>query len=181
MKLKDFLARELGGRGVVDTNRSVLLKEFFKDPNKCIPDKGLLKEIQASDRYARMEGTVRDEMDMEEDVHKLYKNGVHTLLKWSEAAAEVKATVHGITNEFLDVAFEEARILTTTSAPEKLEGLCESVYSARWHHVVEVPDDKGMGMDVRRGSHRSHGSTGRLVTPSKRMTMRSNPVHRVPG
>ncbi|EAN90067.1 retrotransposon hot spot (RHS) protein, putative [Trypanosoma cruzi] len=150
MKLKDFLARELGGRGVVDTNRSVLLKEFFKDPNKYIPDKGLLKEMQASDRYARMEGAVRDEMDME-DVHKLYKNGVHTLLKWSEAAAEVKATVHGITNEFLDVAFEEARILTTTSAPEKLEGLYESVYNARWHHVVEVPDDKGMGMEVKKG------------------------------
>ncbi|RNC56217.1 retrotransposon hot spot (RHS) protein [Trypanosoma cruzi] len=98
-----------------------------------------------------MERAVRDEMDMEEDVHKLYKNGVHTLLKWSEAAAEVKATVHGITNEFLDVAFEEARILTTTSAPEKLEGLYESVYNARWHHVVEVPDDKGMGMEVKKG------------------------------
>ncbi|RNC51490.1 putative retrotransposon hot spot (RHS) protein [Trypanosoma cruzi] len=151
MKLNDFLTMELGGRGVMATNRSVLLKEFFKDPKKYIPDKGVLKEMQITDAYARMEGAVRDEMDMEEDIKKLYQNGVHTLLKWSEAAAEVKATVHGITNEFLDVAFEEARILTTTSAVMKLEGLYESVYNARWSHVVELPGGEGTGMDVREG------------------------------
>ncbi|EAN83818.1 putative retrotransposon hot spot (RHS) protein [Trypanosoma cruzi] len=151
MKLNDFLTMELDGRGVVDTNRDVLLEEFFKDPKKYIPDKGVLKEMQITDAYARMERAVRDEMDMEEDIKKLYKNGVYDLLKWSEAAAEVKATVHGITNEFLDVAFEEARILTTTSAVMKLEGLYESVYNARWSHVVEVPHDKGMGMEVKKG------------------------------
>ncbi|KAF5214092.1 hypothetical protein ECC02_013342 [Trypanosoma cruzi] len=151
MKLNDFLTMELGGRGVMATNRSVLLKEFFKDPKKYIPDKGALNEIQATDAYARMEGAVRDEMDMEEDIKKLYQNGVHTLLKWSEAAAEVKATVHGITNEFLDVAFEEARNRMTTSAVMKLEGLYESVYNARWSHVVELPGGEGTGMDVREG------------------------------
>ncbi|PWU88422.1 putative retrotransposon hot spot protein (RHS,) [Trypanosoma cruzi] len=39
MKLDDFLTRELDGRGVVDTNRDVLLEEFFKDPTKYIRDK----------------------------------------------------------------------------------------------------------------------------------------------
>ncbi|RNC54028.1 retrotransposon hot spot (RHS) protein [Trypanosoma cruzi] len=150
-KLNDFLTMELGGRGVVATNRSVLLKEFFKDPTKYIRDKGVLKEIQITDAYARMEGVVRDEMDMEEDIKKLYKNGVRTLLKWSEAAAEVKAGVHDITNEFLDAALVELRDPTTTGASEKLEGYYESVYNARWSHVVEIPDGDGTGLEVREG------------------------------
>ncbi|RNC39941.1 putative retrotransposon hot spot (RHS) protein [Trypanosoma cruzi] len=61
-KLNDFLTRELDGRGVVDANRSVLLKEFFKDHTKYIRDKGALNEIQATGAYARMERTVREEM-----------------------------------------------------------------------------------------------------------------------
>ncbi|PWV16744.1 putative retrotransposon hot spot (RHS) protein [Trypanosoma cruzi] len=150
-KLNDFLTMELGGRGVVATNRSVLLKEFFKDPTKYIRDKGVLNEIQITDAYARMEGVVRDEMDMEEDIKKLYKNGVRTLLKWSEAAAEVKAGVHDITNEFLDAALVELRDPTTTGASEKLEGYYESVYNARWSHVVEIPDGDGTGLEVREG------------------------------
>ncbi|PWV09132.1 putative retrotransposon hot spot protein (RHS) [Trypanosoma cruzi] len=39
MKLSDYLTEELDGRGVVDTNRDVLLEEFFKDPTKYIRDK----------------------------------------------------------------------------------------------------------------------------------------------
>ncbi|EKG07773.1 retrotransposon hot spot (RHS) protein, putative [Trypanosoma cruzi] len=71
-KLNDFLTMELDGRGVVDTNRNVLLKEFFKNPTKYIRDKGVLNEIQATDAYARMERAVRDEMDLEEVARKLY-------------------------------------------------------------------------------------------------------------
>ncbi|PWU85348.1 putative retrotransposon hot spot (RHS) protein [Trypanosoma cruzi] len=33
----------------------------------------------------------------------------------------------------------------------KMEGFYESVYNARWHHVVEVPGSKGTGMEVREG------------------------------
>ncbi|EAN90070.1 retrotransposon hot spot (RHS) protein, putative, partial [Trypanosoma cruzi] len=32
-----------------------------------------------------------------------------------------------------------------------LEGLYESVYNARWSHVVEVPDGEGTGMEVKEG------------------------------
>ncbi|RNC45428.1 retrotransposon hot spot (RHS) protein [Trypanosoma cruzi] len=41
----------------------------------------------------------------------------------------------------------------TMSAPIKPEGCYESVYNARWHHVLEVPDGEGtgMGMEVREG------------------------------
>ncbi|EKG00693.1 retrotransposon hot spot (RHS) protein, putative [Trypanosoma cruzi] len=39
----------------------------------------------------------------------------------------------------------------TMSAPIRPEGFYESVYNARWHHVVEVPDGEGTGMYVREG------------------------------
>ncbi|EAN81731.1 retrotransposon hot spot (RHS) protein, putative, partial [Trypanosoma cruzi] len=151
MKLNDFLTMELDGRGVVATNRSVLLKEFFKNPNNYIRDKRALKEIQISDAYARMEGTVRDEMDLEEVVRRLRDKGVYNLLGWSEAAAEVKATVHKLTKHSLDAALQEASKPTTTIAPMKLEGLYESVYSASWHHVVEVPGGEGTEMEAKEG------------------------------
>ncbi|PWV01003.1 putative retrotransposon hot spot protein (RHS,) [Trypanosoma cruzi] len=151
MKLNEFLEMELEGRGAMDANRDVLLEEFFKDPKKYICDAGVLGEMQASDRYKRMERAVRDEMDMEEDVHKIYKNGMYYLLNWLAASAEVKASVHAVTKRFLDAAAEEARKTKKSSAPRYLEGLYESVYNARWSHVVDVPGDEGMGMEVREG------------------------------
>ncbi|PWU97906.1 putative retrotransposon hot spot protein (RHS) [Trypanosoma cruzi] len=156
MKLNEFLTMELGGRGVMAMNRDVLLEEFFKDPTKYIRDKGVLNEIQARGAYARMERTVREEMDLEEVVRKLYKNGVSNLLGWSEAAANVKTTVHDITKHSLDAAFEEARNRITKIAAIKMGGLYESVYNASWHHVVEIPDGDerkktGTGMEVKEG------------------------------
>ncbi|KAF8293126.1 putative retrotransposon hot spot (RHS) protein, partial [Trypanosoma cruzi] len=153
MKLNDFLTKELDGRGVVDKNRSVLLKEFFKDPKKYIRDKGALKEIQASDAYLRAVRALREEIDMEEDLIKLHYNHLSTLFGWSLATAEIKASVHEITRSFLDAALEEVRNPTTTGASEKLEGYYESVYNARWSHVVELPDSKKkeMGMEVHEG------------------------------
>ncbi|EKG04687.1 retrotransposon hot spot (RHS) protein, putative, partial [Trypanosoma cruzi] len=117
MKLNDFLTMELDGRGALDANEDVLLEAFFKDPEKYICDAGVLKEMQASDRYKRMERALRDEMDMEEDADKLYENGVDKLLKWLVATAEVKANVHDITKRFLDAAAEEARNPKKPSAP----------------------------------------------------------------
>ncbi|PWU87363.1 putative retrotransposon hot spot protein (RHS) [Trypanosoma cruzi] len=150
-KLNDFLTMELDGRGVVDTNRGVLLKEFFKDPARYIHDEGVLREIQTTDAYLRMERAVKGEIIFENDQSKLDDKGVGNLLGWSEAAPEVKTTVHNFTKQSLDAALEGASKPTTTIAPEKLEGYYESVYNARWHHVVEVSDGKGAGMYVREG------------------------------
>ncbi|RNC32611.1 retrotransposon hot spot (RHS) protein [Trypanosoma cruzi] len=151
MKLNDFLAMELDGRGAMDTNRDFFLEEFFKDPTRYIRDAGVLGEIQATDRYVRMERAVRGEMDMEEDVHRLYDKGMYNLLRWLAASAEVKASVHGVTKRFLDAAAEEARNPKKSSAPRCLEGCYESVYNARWHHVVEVADGEGTGMEAYEG------------------------------
>ncbi|RNC51619.1 retrotransposon hot spot (RHS) protein [Trypanosoma cruzi] len=133
-----------------------------------------------------MERAVREEMDMEEVERKLCDKGVNNLPGWSLAAAEVKAAVHNSTKHFLDAAAEEARDPTTTSAPEKLEGCYESVHNARRSHAVELPDGverkkKRTGMGVHEGSQNSHGSTRKLTTLSKRMTVCSNSVQRVSG
>ncbi|PWU99900.1 putative retrotransposon hot spot (RHS) protein [Trypanosoma cruzi] len=39
----------------------------------------------------------------------------------------------------------------TTIAAMKMEGLYESVYNARWSHVVEVSGGEGTGMEVKEG------------------------------
>ncbi|KAF8276067.1 putative retrotransposon hot spot (RHS) protein, partial [Trypanosoma cruzi] len=157
MKLNDFLLMRFGVRGVVATNRSVLLEEFFKDPARYIRDARVLNEIQITDAYLRIEWVVREEMDKGEDVRKLKQAGVFNLQKWSEAAPEVKESVHEITKSFLDAAAEEAasKPTMTTVVSIKMEGYYESVYNARWHHVVEVPGGEGtqtgMGMKVKEG------------------------------
>ncbi|EKF39686.1 retrotransposon hot spot (RHS) protein, putative [Trypanosoma cruzi marinkellei] len=155
MKMNHFFTMELDGRGVMDTNRDVLLEAFFKHSEKYICGAGVLSEIEASNRYVRMERVLGDEMDMVEDVHKLYDNVVDNLLKLLAAAAEVKASVREVTKMFLDAAAEEARNPTKSSGPIYLEGLYESVYNAKWSHVVEVPGGEktktGTGMVVREG------------------------------
>ncbi|PWU88102.1 putative retrotransposon hot spot protein (RHS,) [Trypanosoma cruzi] len=156
-KLNDFLLMRFGGRGVVATNRDILLEEFFKEPASYIHDAGVLNEIQITDAYLRIEGVVREEMDKGEDVRKLKQAGVFNLQNWSEAAPEVKESVHEITKSFLDAALQEANKPTmTTVVSIKMEGYYESVYNARWHHVVEVPggneeEQTGMGMEVKEG------------------------------
>ncbi|EKG05520.1 retrotransposon hot spot (RHS) protein, putative, partial [Trypanosoma cruzi] len=132
IKLNDFLTMEMEGKGILRANRNVLLKGFFKNPTSYIRDAGILGEIQATDAYLSMEGTVREEMDLEEEVRKLHDNGVNNLLGWSRAAEGVKASVRDDNKNSLDAALEEARNPTTTSAAIKLEGFYESVYNARW-------------------------------------------------
>ncbi|KAF8281774.1 putative retrotransposon hot spot (RHS) protein, partial [Trypanosoma cruzi] len=151
IKLNDFLALELCGWGILRANRNVLLKEFFREPSKYIRDAGVLAEVQASVYYVLMDIAVWNEMVFDEDIRKLHENGVHKLFEWSEAAADVKASVERITKQFLDAAVIESMSPMTKSAPMKLEGFYESVYNARWSHVVEVPGGEGTGMDVREG------------------------------
>ncbi|EKG00388.1 retrotransposon hot spot (RHS) protein, putative, partial [Trypanosoma cruzi] len=151
IQLNDFLVMELDGMGVMPANQNVSLKEFIKDSARYIRGTFLLRDIKASDRYKRMERAVKEEMDMEEDAADLCEKDVDNLLKWSLAAEEVKANVHNLTKRFLDAAFIELMGSMTMSAPMKLEGCYESVYNARWHHVVEVPGGEGTGMEVKEG------------------------------
>ncbi|RNF02350.1 putative retrotransposon hot spot (RHS) protein, partial [Trypanosoma cruzi] len=151
IKLNDFLTMELEGKGILRANRNVLLKGFFKNPTSYIRDAGVLGEIQATDAYLSMEKAVREEMDLEEEVRKLSDKGVNNVLGWSRAAEEVKASVRDDIKNSLDAALEEARNPTTTSAAIKLEGCYESVYNARWSHVVEISGGEGTGMKAEEG------------------------------
>ncbi|PWV04095.1 putative retrotransposon hot spot protein (RHS) [Trypanosoma cruzi] len=185
MRPNDFLTRELDGRGVVDTNRDVLLEEFFKDPTKYIRDKGALNEIQGSGHYLSMRRAAKGEAIFDEDIRKLCDKDVNNPPGWSLAAAEVKAAVHNSTKHFLDAAAEEARNPTTTSAPEKLEGCYESVHNAggamRWNFRTAWSERKrGREWGCMRGNQYSHGRTRKLTTLSKRMTLCSNPVQHLP-
>ncbi|EKG06431.1 retrotransposon hot spot (RHS) protein, putative, partial [Trypanosoma cruzi] len=119
---------------------------------RYIRDAGALNEIQTSYCYLRMEWALTEETILERDILKLKQAGVFNLQKWSEAAPEVKESVHEITKQTLDAALQEAASKpTTTVVSIKMEGLYESVYNARWHHVVEIPDGNGMGMKVEEG------------------------------
>ncbi|PWV04143.1 putative retrotransposon hot spot protein (RHS) [Trypanosoma cruzi] len=151
IKLNDFLALELYGRGILRANRNVLLKDFFREPSKYIRDARVLGAIQASFGYVLMDIAVWNEMVFYEDIRKLHENGVHKLFEWSEAAADVKASVERITKQFLGAAVIESMSPMTKNAPMKLEGFYESVYNARWHHVAEVSDGEGTRMYVREG------------------------------
>ncbi|PWU84198.1 putative retrotransposon hot spot (RHS) protein [Trypanosoma cruzi] len=151
MKLNDFLTMEMECRGILYANRNALLKEFFIDPTRYIPDAGVLGEIQTTVAYLRMERAVREEMDLEEEVRRLCEKGISNLFGWSRAAEEIRADVHDKNKDLLNTAFVELMNPATTSSPIYLEGCYESVYNARWHHVVEVPDGEGTGMEVKEG------------------------------
>ncbi|RNF14903.1 retrotransposon hot spot (RHS) protein [Trypanosoma cruzi] len=147
IKLNDFLALELHGWGILRANRNVLLKEFFKEPSKYIRDAGLLVEIQATAGYVRMDIAVWNEMVFDEDIRKLHENGVHKLFEWSEAAAEVKASVERITKQFLDAAVIESMSPMTKSAPMKLEGftsLCTMRGGTMWWKFLTAKGQKWM-------------------------------------
>ncbi|EKG08174.1 retrotransposon hot spot (RHS) protein, putative, partial [Trypanosoma cruzi] len=122
IKLNDFLLLEFGGKGIVATKENVLLEEFFKEPARYIRDAGVLNEIQKTGAYLRMERTVREEMDMEEEVRRLQENGISTLRGWSLAAAGIRADVHDKNKDLLNTAFVELMNSATTSAARYLEG-----------------------------------------------------------
>ncbi|EAN86707.1 retrotransposon hot spot (RHS) protein, putative, partial [Trypanosoma cruzi] len=113
IKLNDFLTREFDGRGILRANRSVLLRDFFGDPTRYIRDAGVLNEIQATGAYARMERTVREEMDMEEVVRKLHHEGVYSLDQWRDY--EGKDTVTPVARRKLN------RVLTQVLSEESRE------------------------------------------------------------
>ncbi|EKG00950.1 retrotransposon hot spot (RHS) protein, putative, partial [Trypanosoma cruzi] len=83
-KLNDFLTMELDGRGILRANRNVLLRDFFKEPASHIRDAEVLNEIQKKYYALKLESTVREEMELEEDVRSLHENGVNSLAAWSE-------------------------------------------------------------------------------------------------
>ncbi|RNF10377.1 retrotransposon hot spot (RHS) protein [Trypanosoma cruzi] len=119
------------------------------------------------------------EVDMEKDVRMLHEKGVVSLEQWRDY--EGKDTVSPLVKGTLDAALSRVQTSTSVVKSTVLKGYYESVYNARWHHVVEVPDGEGTGLEVREGNRNSHGRTGQLAAPSKRITVCSSPVQSVSG
>ncbi|PWU86200.1 putative retrotransposon hot spot protein (RHS) [Trypanosoma cruzi] len=113
MKLNDFLMMELEGRGILRANRNVLLRVFISDPTSHIRDAGVLNEIQTTGAYLRMEGTVREEMGLEEVARSLCENGVFSLEEWRDY--EGKDTVTPLARRKLN------RVLTQLLREERRE------------------------------------------------------------
>ncbi|EKF98936.1 retrotransposon hot spot (RHS) protein, putative, partial [Trypanosoma cruzi] len=147
MRLNDFLRSNLGGRGVVDTNENVAMEMFVLRPTMFINDSEILGIITASPSY---------------QVYKLRHEGVHFLEQWKDYKGKATLTplvcekLNGVLAQVLREEKREANeraMLEAAKVPEAvmLEGCYESVYNARWHHVVEVPDGEGTGLEVKEG------------------------------
>ncbi|PWU88780.1 putative retrotransposon hot spot (RHS) protein [Trypanosoma cruzi] len=155
IKLNDFLTLRFDGKGIVATNRDVSLEEFFREPTEYIHDARVLNEIKKAVPFLSMGRAVMDEVYMEEVVRMLHENGVFSLEQWEEY--EGKDTVTPTERGKINAALSQARISTSVVTSTVLKEYYESVYNARWHHVVEVTDGNeeeqtGMGMEVREGT-----------------------------
>ncbi|RNF07837.1 retrotransposon hot spot (RHS) protein [Trypanosoma conorhini] len=155
IKLNDFLRRELGGRGVVEANGNVSLKSFVARPGAFITNENDLRLILASPSYTAIKEELEDENKLREDGNKLVDHGVCVLWEWGEF--EQKDIVSDAVREKLDAALDAAEEAERKKREEEAaaqRALYESVYNARWSHVVEVPGGDGLGMEVREGKPR---------------------------
>ncbi|EKF38463.1 retrotransposon hot spot (RHS) protein, putative [Trypanosoma cruzi marinkellei] len=140
MKLNDFLRRHIGPRAAVDEAHNVTMEVFLIDPKAHVQDPQLLEEI-----FNLAEYQVLQEMrGLQRDTYNVSQKGVRSLKQWRDF--ERKYMVNPIARRELDAAL---RGVLKGEKREMSEGLYGSVYNARWHHVVEVPDVEGTGMEVR--------------------------------
>ncbi|RNC45206.1 retrotransposon hot spot (RHS) protein [Trypanosoma cruzi] len=80
------------------------------------------------------------------DMYNVSQMGVRSLRQWRDF--ERKDMVSPLARRELDAAL---RGVLKEEKIQMSEGFYDSLYNARWHHVVEFPDGGGMGMEVREG------------------------------
>ncbi|RNE97589.1 retrotransposon hot spot (RHS) protein [Trypanosoma rangeli] len=178
LKLNDFLRGKFCGMGVVESNESVLMEEFAAHPTRFIDDTKLLDTIKTSESYnlARcvMEWRKGAEMITMRDVAYLHGKGVSTLKQWWEFEDEGMGGTES--RQKLDRVLHEVRMRTILLKTQVLEGLYESVYNARWSHVMEAADvEAGMGLKVKEGKppqsweYKEEGGTLEIHNEKKRL------------
>ncbi|KAF5215014.1 hypothetical protein ECC02_012337 [Trypanosoma cruzi] len=149
MKLNDFLRKYFGSREAVEEEQNLEMWDFLKSPDAYIKDQQLLEEISNLKDYKLLT-----------DRRKLAEENVHYLEHWIEF--KEKDTVTPLTRKKLtdaltqiqkEVARWEAEERAKRRAEEdvrqdteekttKMEGFYESVYDAKWGHVLGFYDDK---------------------------------------
>ncbi|PWU91567.1 putative retrotransposon hot spot protein (RHS,) [Trypanosoma cruzi] len=158
MRLNDFLRNYVGGRAAVDEDHNVTMQVFVRRPNDYVQDQQILEEIFNLTEYQELE----ERKILLEAIYKLHHEGVRFLEQWKDYKGKATLTplvsekLNGVLAQVLREEKSEANeraMLEAAKVPEAvmLEGCYESVYNARWHHVVEVPDGEGTGLEVKEG------------------------------
>ncbi|PWV19634.1 putative retrotransposon hot spot protein (RHS) [Trypanosoma cruzi] len=149
MKLNAFLREHFGSRAAVEEEQNVDMWDFLRSPDAFIKDQQLLEEISNLKDYQLLR-----------DRRKLADGHLNYLEDWIEF--EEKDTVTPLTRKKLNDALtqiqkevarweaeerakrmaEEDVRQNTEEKTTKLEGFYESVYGAKWGHVLGFYDDK---------------------------------------
>ncbi|RNC53413.1 putative retrotransposon hot spot (RHS) protein, partial [Trypanosoma cruzi] len=149
MKLNDFLREHFGSRAAVEEEQNVEMWKFLWSPDAYIKDQQLLEEISNLKDYQLLT-----------DRRKLTDGNVMFLENWREF--KDKATVTPLARKKFDDALtqirkevarweaeerakqraEEDARQDTEEKTTKLEGFYESVYGAKWGHVLGFYDNK---------------------------------------
>ncbi|KAF5217452.1 hypothetical protein ECC02_009665 [Trypanosoma cruzi] len=149
MKLNDFLREHFGSRAAVEEEKNVEMWDFLWSPVAYIKDEQLLEEISNLKDYQLLT-----------DRRKLTDGNVMFLENWREF--KDKATVTPLARKKFDDALTQIRKEVarweaeerakqraeedvrqdTEEKTTKLEGFYESVYGAKWGHVLGFYDNK---------------------------------------
>ncbi|PWU99568.1 putative retrotransposon hot spot protein (RHS) [Trypanosoma cruzi] len=149
MKLNDFLREHFGSRAAVEEEQNVEMWKFLWSPDAYIKDQQLLEEISNLKDYQLLT-----------DRRKLTDGNVMFLENWREF--KDKATVTPLARKKFDDALTQIRKEVarweaeerakqraeedvrqdTEEKTTKLEGFYESVYGAKWGHVLGFYDNK---------------------------------------
>ncbi|EKG03482.1 retrotransposon hot spot (RHS) protein, putative [Trypanosoma cruzi] len=149
MKLNAFLREHFGSRAAVEEEQNVDMWKFLGSPDAYIKDQQLLEEISSLKEYQLLR-----------DRRKLREGSVNYLEDWIEF--KEKDTVTPLTRKKLTDALtqiqnevarweeeERAKRMAeedvrqdTEEKTTKLEGFYESVYGAKWGHVLGFYDKK---------------------------------------
>ncbi|KAF8285853.1 retrotransposon hot spot protein (RHS), putative, partial [Trypanosoma cruzi] len=149
MKLNDFLREHFGSRAAVEEEKNVGMWDFLKSPDAYIKDEQLLEEIPnlkdyqlLTDRRKLTDGSVH----YLEDWIKFKKKDTLTPLarkKLNDALTQIRKEVaRWEAEERAKRRAEEDVRQDTEEKTTKLEGFYESVYGAKWGHVLGFYDDK---------------------------------------
>ncbi|PBJ80091.1 retrotransposon hot spot (RHS) protein [Trypanosoma cruzi cruzi] len=142
MKLNDFLRRHIGPSAVVDERYNVTMEVFLLEPKTYVQDQQLLEEIFNLTEYHALQETYK----LRGDTYRLYREGVIFLEQWGNFERKDMCTPFARLklNAALKVAPKQGRAYMQN-------GCYESVCNAGWHHVMELPDGEGTGMEVHEG------------------------------
>ncbi|PWU97224.1 putative retrotransposon hot spot protein (RHS) [Trypanosoma cruzi] len=148
MKLDDFLREHFGSGEAVEEEQNVGMWKFLESPDAYIKDQQLLEEISNLKDYQLLtDGRKLEEGDvmfLEDWIEFKEKDTVTPLTrkKITDALTQIRKEVARWEAEERTKRREEDVRQDTEEKTTKLEGFYESVYGAKWGHVLGFYDNK---------------------------------------